>query len=122
MKKRFSEEQIVGFLAEAEGGLPVKELFQIPTPGQQFIPRSITAFHIPSLNPQPLPLHGPPHLHAERAGSILVQDQVGSLPVDLCLLSRISLEAPGRKSLVEEQYEFAEDEADDGHWGSSELC
>lgn len=26
MKKRFSEEQIVGFLAEAEGGLPVKEL------------------------------------------------------------------------------------------------
>ena len=26
MKKRFSEEQIIGFLREAEGGLPVKEL------------------------------------------------------------------------------------------------
>ena len=26
MKKRFSEEQIVGFLREAEAGLPVKEL------------------------------------------------------------------------------------------------
>ena len=26
MKKRFSEEQIIGFLREAEGGLPVKDL------------------------------------------------------------------------------------------------
>ena len=26
MKKRFSEEQIIGFLREAEAGLPVKEL------------------------------------------------------------------------------------------------
>jgi hypothetical protein len=26
MKKRFSEEQIIGFLKEAEAGLPVKEL------------------------------------------------------------------------------------------------
>ena len=26
MKKRFSEEQIIGFLREAEGGLPIKEL------------------------------------------------------------------------------------------------
>jgi putative transposase len=26
MKKRFSEEQIIGFLQEAEAGLPVKEL------------------------------------------------------------------------------------------------
>lgn len=26
MKKRFSEEQIIGFLREAEGGLPMKEL------------------------------------------------------------------------------------------------
>ena len=26
MKKRFTEEQIIGFLREAEGGLPVKEL------------------------------------------------------------------------------------------------
>lgn len=26
MKKRFSEEQIIGFLKEAEGGVPVKEL------------------------------------------------------------------------------------------------
>lgn len=26
MKKRFSEEQIIGFLHEAEGGLPVKDL------------------------------------------------------------------------------------------------
>ncbi len=26
MKKRFSEEQIIGFLREAESGLPVKEL------------------------------------------------------------------------------------------------
>jgi len=26
MKKRFSEEQIIGFLQEAESGLPVKEL------------------------------------------------------------------------------------------------
>ncbi len=26
MKKRFTEEQIIGFLAEAEAGLPVKEL------------------------------------------------------------------------------------------------
>ena len=26
MKKRFSEEQIIGFLREAEGGVPVKEL------------------------------------------------------------------------------------------------
>ena len=26
MKKRFSEEQIIGFLREAEGGMPVKEL------------------------------------------------------------------------------------------------
>jgi putative transposase len=26
MRKRFSEEQIIGFLAEAEGGLPIKEL------------------------------------------------------------------------------------------------
>lgn len=26
MKKRFSEEQIIGFLQEADGGVPVKEL------------------------------------------------------------------------------------------------
>lgn len=26
MKKRFSEEQIIGFLKEADGGVPVKEL------------------------------------------------------------------------------------------------
>ncbi|WP_139790108.1 transposase, partial [Halomonas sp. BC2] len=26
MKKRFSEEQIIGFLGEAEAGLPIKEL------------------------------------------------------------------------------------------------
>jgi putative transposase len=26
MKKRFTEEQIIGFLKEADGGLPVKEL------------------------------------------------------------------------------------------------
>ena len=26
MKKRFTEEQIIGFLREAEGGMPVKEL------------------------------------------------------------------------------------------------
>lgn len=26
MKKRFTEEQIIGFLGEAEAGLPVKEL------------------------------------------------------------------------------------------------
>ncbi len=26
MKKRFSEEQIIGFLREAEAGMPVKEL------------------------------------------------------------------------------------------------
>ena len=26
MKKRFTEEQIIGFLKEAEGGVPVKEL------------------------------------------------------------------------------------------------
>ncbi|WP_278646391.1 transposase, partial [Pandoraea pnomenusa] len=26
MKKRFTEEQIIGFLKEAEAGLPVKEL------------------------------------------------------------------------------------------------
>lgn len=26
MKKRFTEEQIIGFLREAEGGLPIKEL------------------------------------------------------------------------------------------------
>ena len=26
MKKRFSDEQIIGFLKEAEGGVPVKEL------------------------------------------------------------------------------------------------
>jgi putative transposase len=26
VKKRFSEEQIIGFLREAEGGLPIKEL------------------------------------------------------------------------------------------------
>jgi putative transposase len=26
MKKRFSEEQIIGFLKEADGGLPVKDL------------------------------------------------------------------------------------------------
>ena len=26
MKKRFSEEQIIGFLKEAEAGVPVKEL------------------------------------------------------------------------------------------------
>lgn len=26
MKRRFSEEQIIGFLREAEAGLPVKEL------------------------------------------------------------------------------------------------
>ncbi|WP_363160514.1 transposase, partial [Thiobacillus sp.] len=26
MKKRFTEEQIIGFLREAEAGLPVKEL------------------------------------------------------------------------------------------------
>ena len=26
MKKRFSDEQIIGFLREAEGGVPVKEL------------------------------------------------------------------------------------------------
>jgi putative transposase len=26
MKKRFSEEQIIGFLKEAEAGIPVKEL------------------------------------------------------------------------------------------------
>ena len=26
MKKRFSEEQIIGFLHEADGGMPVKEL------------------------------------------------------------------------------------------------
>ena len=26
MKKRFSEEQIIGFLKEAEGGMPVMEL------------------------------------------------------------------------------------------------
>jgi putative transposase len=26
VKKRFSEEQIIGFLKEAEGGVPVKEL------------------------------------------------------------------------------------------------
>jgi len=26
MKKRFDEEQIIGFLREAEGGIPVKEL------------------------------------------------------------------------------------------------
>ena len=26
MKKRFSEDQIIGFLKEAEGGVPVKEL------------------------------------------------------------------------------------------------
>lgn len=26
MKKRFNEEQIIGFLKEAEGGIPVKEL------------------------------------------------------------------------------------------------
>jgi putative transposase len=29
MKKRFSEEQIIGFLREAEAGLPVKELSSI---------------------------------------------------------------------------------------------
>lgn len=26
MKKRFGEEQIIGFLKEAEGGIPVKDL------------------------------------------------------------------------------------------------
>ena len=29
MKKRFSEEQIIGFLREAEAGLPLKELFRL---------------------------------------------------------------------------------------------
>lgn len=29
MKKRFSEEQIIGFLREAEAGLPLKELCQL---------------------------------------------------------------------------------------------
>ena len=30
MKKRFSEEQIIGFLKEAERGVPVKELLTCP--------------------------------------------------------------------------------------------
>jgi putative transposase len=30
MKKRFSEEQIIGFLHEAKGSLPVKELCRKP--------------------------------------------------------------------------------------------
>jgi putative transposase len=29
IKRRFSEEQIIGFLAEAEGGLPIKELCRL---------------------------------------------------------------------------------------------
>ncbi|EHA15583.1 IS66 family element, Orf1 protein [Halomonas sp. HAL1] len=29
MKKRFSEEQIIGFLGEAEAGLPIKELCRL---------------------------------------------------------------------------------------------
>ncbi len=28
MKKRFSEEQIIGFLREAEAGLPIKDLYR----------------------------------------------------------------------------------------------
>ena len=41
MKKRYTEEQIIGFLGEADAGLPVQELFRkhdfsepITTPGR----------------------------------------------------------------------------------------
>ena len=38
MKKRFTEAQIVGFLREADAGLPVKDLSQARLLGGQLLP------------------------------------------------------------------------------------
>jgi hypothetical protein len=77
--------------------------------------------YFPRLNAQRLPLHRTTHFHAERAGLVLIQRQAGSLEINLGLLLWKSLDALKRKGPVEEQYQFAEDQADDDHGVSSEL-
>ena len=38
MKKRFTDEQIIGFLKQADGGIPVRELCRMVFPMPRFTP------------------------------------------------------------------------------------
>ena len=88
---------------------------QIPGTAQQFFPGRFAALHIPGLDRQRLPLHGPAYLHAEGAGFVLVQRQAGGLLIDQGLRLRITLDAPGGEQPVIEKDKSAENQANEAH-------
>jgi len=49
VKKRFTETQIIGFLREAEAGLPVKQLWRIPLSTRDHRPHRVV---VPPIRPQ----------------------------------------------------------------------